>query len=100
VIHGDKTSLQVLKEADRTAQSSSYMWVYRSAEEHAQPVVLFDCQPDRGHEHPEGFLNGFAGASMTDGYAAWRMSDAALTKHSKRRSSQTGAGIHRQAIPD
>lgn len=73
VIHGDETPVQVLKEAGRTAQSTSYMWVYRSAEGSAQPVVLFDYQPGRGHEHPERFLKGFAGALMTDGYAAWRM---------------------------
>jgi transposase len=73
VIHGDETPVQVLKEAGRTAQSTSYMWVYRSAEGGAQPVVLFDYQPGRGHEHPERFLQGFVGTLMTDGYAAWRM---------------------------
>lgn len=73
VIHGDETPVQVLKEAGRTAQSTSYMWVYRSAEGSAQPIVLFDYQPGRGHVHPECFLNGFAGTLMTDGYAAWRM---------------------------
>ena len=49
------------------------MWFYRSAENSAQPVVLFDYQPGRGHEHPARFLDGFAGILMTDGYAAWRM---------------------------
>ena len=75
IIHGDETPVQVLKEAGRSAQSTSYMWVYRSAESSAQPVVLFDYQPGRGHAHPERFLQGFAGAIMTDGYAAWRMLD-------------------------
>jgi transposase len=73
VIHGDETPVQVLKEAGKTAQSTSYMWVYRSAEGSAQPVVLFDYQPGRGHAHPERFLQGYAGTLMTDGYAAWRM---------------------------
>lgn len=73
VIHGDETPVQVLKEAGRTAQSTSYMWVYRSAEGSAQPVVLFDYQPGRAHEHPARLLQGFAGSLMTDGYAAWRM---------------------------
>src|SRR5437764_1358908 len=61
------------KSARRSAQTTSYMWVYRSAEGSAQPVVLFDYQPGRGHEHPEHFLKGFTGTLMTDGYAAWRM---------------------------
>lgn len=73
VIHGDETRVQVLKENGRSAQSQSYMWVYRTALGSEQPVVLFDYQPGRGHEHPERFLGGFGGTVMTDGYAAWRM---------------------------
>ncbi|GAA4027504.1 hypothetical protein GCM10022212_27010 [Actimicrobium antarcticum] len=73
IIHGDETPVQVLKEVGRTAQSSSTMWVYRSAADSVQPVVLFDYQPGRGHAHPERFLDGYSGAIMTDGYAAWRM---------------------------
>ena len=73
IIHGDETSVQVLKENGKTAQSTSYMWVYRSAQHSDEPVVLFDYQPGRGHEHPQRFLNGYRGSLMTDGYAAWRM---------------------------
>ncbi|MCX8567241.1 MAG: Transposase [Glomeribacter sp. 1016415] len=73
VIHGDETSVQVLKEKGRSAQSTSYMWVYRSAENCPQPVVLFEYQPGRSHEHPERFLQSFTGALMSDGYAAWRV---------------------------
>lgn len=72
-IHGDETTVQVLKEEGRRAQTSSYMWVYRSAVDSERPVVLFDYQPGRGHEHPERFLDGFTGTVMTDGYSAWRM---------------------------
>jgi transposase len=70
IIHCDETPVQVLKEVGRTAQSSSTMWVYRSTADSAQPVVLFEYQPGRGHAHPEQFLDGFAGTIMTDGYAA------------------------------
>jgi hypothetical protein len=49
------------------------MWVYRSAQHCDEPVVLFDYQPGRGHEHPQRFLQGYRGSIMTDGYAAWRM---------------------------
>lgn len=73
VIHGDETTVQVLKEDGRRAQNQSYMWVYRTAIDSEQPVVLFEYRPGRGHEHPERFLAGFEGAVMTDGYAAWRM---------------------------
>jgi transposase len=72
LIHGDETTLQVLKEPGRSAQSKSYMWVYRSAEDCTEPVVLFDYQSGRGQEHPKQFLGDYSGMLMTDGYSAWR----------------------------
>jgi len=72
LIHGDETTVQVLKEDGKTAQSKSYMWVYRSAEESAEPVVLFEYQPGRGQQYPQAFLKGYVGTLMTDGYSAWR----------------------------
>ena len=62
----------MLQEDGRSAQSQSYMWVYRSAESSAAPVVLFEYQAGRGQQHPQAFLQGFAGTLMTDGYSAWR----------------------------
>ncbi|MGF6604618.1 transposase [Paraburkholderia sp. GAS448] len=72
LIHGDETTVQVLKEEGKTPQGKSFMWVYRSAEECEQPVVLFDYQPGRGQEYPRAFLAGYQGMLLTDGYAAWR----------------------------
>jgi len=72
LIHGDETTLQVLKEAGRSAQSKSYMWIYRSAQNCEQPVVLFEYQPGRGQEHPKAFLGDYGGMLMSDGYSAWR----------------------------
>jgi transposase len=72
LIHGDETTVQVLKEEGKSAQSKSYMWVYRSAEDCEQPVVLFDYQPGRGQVYPQAFLSGYQGMLMTDGYSAWR----------------------------
>jgi transposase len=51
LIHGDETTVQVLKEDGKSAQSKSYMWVYRSAEASAEPVVLFEYQPGRGQQY-------------------------------------------------
>ncbi|WP_238984922.1 IS66 family transposase [Candidatus Glomeribacter gigasporarum] len=72
LIHGDETTLQVLHEAGRHAQSKSYMWAYRSAEPSAEPVVLFDYQLSRAQHHPQAFLNGYTGKLISDGYLAWR----------------------------
>ena len=72
VIHGDETTVQVLKEAGKEATSTSYMWAYRSGEDSKQPIVLFDYQPGRGQEHPQAFLGDYRGILMSDGYQAWR----------------------------
>lgn len=72
LLHGDETTMQVLKEDGKSAQSKSYVWVYRSAEDSACPVVLFDYQPGRGQAHPQAFLAGWRGTLMSDGYSAWR----------------------------
>jgi transposase len=72
LIHGDETTLQVLKEPGRSAQSKSYAWVYRSAEDCPEPVVLFEYQPGRGQEHPKKFLGDYSGMLVSDGYSAWR----------------------------
>lgn len=72
LIHGDETTVQVLKEPGKSAQSKSYMWCYRSAEDSAEPVVLFQYQPGRGQQYPKEFLGDYQGMLMTDGYSAWR----------------------------
>ncbi|WP_087660721.1 IS66 family transposase, partial [Caballeronia terrestris] len=72
LIHGDETTVQVLKEPGKTAQSQSYMWLYRSGQDSAEPVVLFDYQPGRGKQYPQTFLADYKGMVMSDGYSAWR----------------------------
>jgi transposase len=72
VIHGDETTVQVLKEEGKDPTSTSYMWAYRSGEDSKQPIMLFDYQPGRGQEHPQAFLGDYRGILMSDGYQAWR----------------------------
>ncbi|MBD1226485.1 IS66 family transposase [Xenorhabdus griffiniae] len=71
LICADETPVQVLNEADRPAQSQSYMWVYRSGEFATQPVVIFDYQPSRSGRCVADFLGDYAGYLLTDGYAAY-----------------------------
>ena len=47
VLHADETVVQVLKENGKTAQSKSYMWVYRTGMDGLPPIVLYDYQPGR-----------------------------------------------------
>jgi len=71
ILHGDETTLQVLKESGKTARQKSYMWLYRTSGNAKTPVVLYEYQPDRESGHPEMFLNGWRGYLHTDGYAAY-----------------------------
>ena len=70
-LHSDDTGTQVLREPGKTAQSKSYMWIYRTSGDAKYPIVLYDYQPDRKKERPRKFLDGFSGFLMTDAYAAY-----------------------------
>lgn len=71
VLHADETTLQVLREPGKAAQSKSYMWLYRTGGDTSHPIVLYEYQQDRKAEHAEGFLKGFSGYLHTDGYAGY-----------------------------
>ena len=61
VLHGDETTLQVLKESGKAATSKSYMWLYRTSGCAERSIVLYEYQPGRKAAHAEDFLNGFSG---------------------------------------
>lgn len=69
-LHADETTLQVLKEQDRSPTSSSYMWLYRTGRG-APKCVLFDYQTTRSSKHPKRFLEGFKGKLHVDGYKGY-----------------------------
>jgi transposase len=68
VLHADETTLQVLHEPGKTAQSKRYMWLYRTSGDAAHPIVLYEYQPDRKATRPATFLKDFKGYLHTDGY--------------------------------
>lgn len=68
VLHADETTLQVLREPGKTAQSKSYIWLYRTSGDTLHPIVLYDYQPDRRSKRPAEFLKDFNGYLHTDGY--------------------------------
>jgi transposase len=70
IMHADETTLQVLREDGRKAQSKSFMWLYRTGRE-GPPIVLYEYQPTREGDHAKRFLAGFAGALHVDGYAGY-----------------------------
>jgi hypothetical protein len=70
ILHADESSLQVLHEPGRSAQTKSFMWLYRSGRD-GPPIVLFEYQPTRKGEHPKRFLPEFAGYLQVDGYSGY-----------------------------
>lgn len=70
VLHADETTLQVLREPDRKAESTSYMWLYRTGRD-GPPIILYDYQTTRSGKHPAKFLKGFKGYLHTDGYGGY-----------------------------
>jgi transposase len=69
IIQMDETTVQVLKEPNKTAQSKSYLWVQRGGPPD-QRVVLFDYDPGRSQSVPKRLLDRFTGYLQTDGYNA------------------------------
>ena len=70
IAQADETTVQVLKEPGRAAESKSYMWMYRSGRD-GPPIVLFNYQTTRASKHPIRFLKGFSGFLQVDGYAGY-----------------------------
>lgn len=70
----DETTLQVLKEAGKSNQTKSYLWVYRGGALD-RPSIVFEYQPTRGGYHAQSFLEGFRGYLQTDAYSGYTWAD-------------------------
>ncbi len=87
-LHADETTLQVLHESGRAAETKSYLWLYRSGRD-GPPIVLYEYQETRSKEHPRNFLTGFKGYLHVDGYSGYNdVSDVTLVgcfAHARRK---------------
>jgi len=70
VVHMDETTLQVLKEPDKTPQSKSYLWLMANFDE--RPMVVFHYDPRRHAEVPNLLLDQTVNALMIDGYDGYQ----------------------------
>lgn len=70
VVHMDETTLQVLKEPGKAAQSKSWLWAQRSGARE-RPIVLFEYDPSRSGEVPKRLLEDFSGVLQTDKYKGY-----------------------------
>lgn len=75
VIQQDETPVEVSKDG-RSANSKSYMWVYRSGKYYTdRAIILYEYQKTRKAEHPQRFLEGFHGVCVCDAYAVYEKMD-------------------------
>ena len=69
----DETTVQVLHEEGRPAESKSYMWVAIGYPVRGRPLVLYQYHPTRSRDVPYKFLEGFRGYLQTDGYQGYTL---------------------------
>ena len=86
----DETTVQVLKEPGKAAESKSQLWALMSPGPEP-PIVVFEYDPTRAGEVPKRLLAGFCGALHTDGYSGYapvvreqRLEHLACWAHARR----------------
>jgi hypothetical protein len=104
VLHADETTLQVLHEPDKPAQSKSYMWLYRTGCDAKNAVVLYEYQPDRQANHPKEFLREWSGYLHADGYNGYHklqnVTVSACWAHARRKFDEALKVIAREHQAD
>jgi transposase len=70
VLQMDETTVQVLKEEGRAAETKSRMWVRRGGPPD-KPIILFDYDPSRSGAVALRLLEDYKGFLQTDGYSAY-----------------------------
>ncbi len=73
LVYGDETTVQVLKEPGRKAQTKSYLWAQMNGAGAGPPVRLFAYAPGRGGVHAERLYAGIRPGTtlMSDGYEVY-----------------------------
>ncbi len=74
LINADETTVQVLHEPGKKAESKSYMWIFRGGDP-ASPSLYFHYHQSRAGSVAETFLNGYKGVVQTDGYTGYDFLD-------------------------
>ena len=73
-----ETPVDVLHDG-REGRNKSYMWVHRSGEFYKdKPIVLYEYQKTRHHEHPENYYRNYKGILVTDGLQQYHMIEKSL----------------------
>lgn len=70
IAYVDETTLQVLKELNKTIKSKKYMWLYSGGPKE-QFVYYYQYHPSRSHEVADAFFADFNGYLHCDGFTAY-----------------------------
>jgi transposase len=70
IAFADETTVQVLNEPQRRAQTKSYVWCFIGGPLD-QRVIIYQYHPTRSGDIPKQFFDGFKGALHCDGYGAY-----------------------------
>lgn len=72
VLHVDETYGQIINRSDgKSGQANAYNWVFRSVPSQGPTMTLFQSALSRARSVLEGFIEGFSGTIMCDGYSAY-----------------------------
>ena len=74
LINIDETTVQVMKEPNRSNKTKSYMWIYRGGDPN-RPVLVYEYHPTRSGDVVSGYLKGYEGYVQSDGYAGYDFID-------------------------
>ena len=74
VINADETTLQVLREPDRTPSQKSYMWIFKGGLSN-KSALIYEYHQTRAGEVAKLFLDGYQGVVQTDGYKGYDFLD-------------------------
>lgn len=74
----DESPLQVLKEPERRPQTKSYMWLFRTGEDHEYPIIIYQYSETRAGDNAKEFLGNFNGYLMCDGYSGYNKIKGAI----------------------
>jgi transposase len=80
LVHMDETTVQVLNEPGKTAQSKSYMWLMASFTD--KPITVFRYDPSRSQAVPTQWLTAEVNTLIVDGYKGY---DSACKDYSIQR---------------
>lgn len=72
LMHVDETYAQIINRSDgKSGQTNAYNWVFRSVPSQGPIITLFQSSLSRARSVLEGFIKGFSGTIICDGYSAY-----------------------------